>query len=596
MKGLQFAGICQTMRVLAYAVAGVLPLSLVAQATPDNTLPQELRNILPQSPTPAVTDASAKSDLAPEKQPAKNPLITEQLEGILLLSNDEQVTYDGIDALPENNRLDTSALTLPPSAESLAERLQPFLHKRVDMKVVSKIRREIILFYREAGRPVVHVRLPEQAVRNGILQLVVVESRLGSLQMEGANYFSEATILRPVSLQPGDPIDTNLLHDDIAWINRNPFRRVEPIYATGDLPGTTDVIVRVEDRYPLRVFGGYNDTGNKLTEYDRYYLGFNWGDAFGLDHQLNYQLTLSSVSRYLTAHSLSYVIPLPESRDTLTLIASYADTGADVTPTVSVSGISWSLSARYALSLPKLKENNQGLTFGFDFKRSDTTLLLGGNPLVANTPDIFQGLIAYTYSMPDFYEGFTSLGSTLFFSPGGITSENDDRDFAPGDSRYVYARLNASHIRPIFEKFTLNLAAEAQLASTDLYASEQMGAGGAFSVRGYDNREASGDTGLRFSAELRSPPKSLATYAKTDLIQDDSLQWLLFFDYAQVSRRNDRDPHSTLMSIGPGLRYQVAEWLTGRFDYGFQLHDSGIAAANRDTSNRRGHISLEVSF
>ena len=54
---------------------------------------------------------------------------------------------------------------------------------------------------------------------------------------------------------------------------------------------TTDLMLRTQDRFPLRVYAGYEDSGNQFTGDDRIITGFNYGDLFHLGQQLSYQFT-----------------------------------------------------------------------------------------------------------------------------------------------------------------------------------------------------------------------------------------------------------------------------------------------------------------
>ena len=59
---------------------------------------------------------------------------------------------------------------------------------------------------------------------------------------------------------------------------------------------------------------------------------------------------------------------------------------------------------------------------------------------------------------------------------------------------------------------------------------------------------------------------------------------------------NTLDPHTTLMSVGPGFRYNVGDHLNMKFDYGIQLKDSGQVLLTRRGYNHRGHFGVGLSF
>ena len=81
------------------------------------------------------------------------------------------------------------------------------------------------------------------------------------------------------------------LTSDLNWINRNPFLQSNILMAPGGAPGTTDLMLRTQDRFPLRVYAGFENSGNQFTGDERILTGFNYGNLFGLGQQLSYQFT-----------------------------------------------------------------------------------------------------------------------------------------------------------------------------------------------------------------------------------------------------------------------------------------------------------------
>jgi hypothetical protein len=87
--------------------------------------------------------------------------------------------------------------------------------------------------------------------------------------------------------------------------------------------------------------------------------------------------------------------------------------------------------------------------------------------------------------------------------PGGITGRNDDAAFrvaVPLDSAgYVYDRIELTRITSLAARFSWVARIVGQIANGNLQYSEQLGAGGPTSVRGYSG-----------SSKLRRAPKTVA--------------------------------------------------------------------------------------
>lgn len=475
--------------------------------------------------------------------------------------------------------------------------MKAYIGKPVSMVSLDMMTREIVLYYRKQGVPVVDVILPEQDITNAVIQVVVLEGKLGKVSVSGNKHFKASRIANQIRLQPGDRIEASPLLADIDWINENPFLNVSPIFSPGKEPYTTDLILKAEDTVPWRAYLGYEDSGNDLTGEDRYLLGLNWGNAFNVGHQLNYQLTMAGNYQQLNAHSLSYIIPL-EWRHKLSFSMNYTDTSVKTGP-FTIDGESAEIGMRYNVPLEGSDRLTHSLYTGIDWKKSKNALEFGLVPASGATTEVGQFVIGYKREYRDDH-GYTGLDASLVYSPGGIFSGSNDTDYnssrAGAESSYKYFKLRANRINKLPMGMSLDSELTFQWSGDRLLSSEQLSAGGYASVRGYDEREFNfTDSGFISRNELRFP--SFSTGISKEL--KDEWQFLIFSDFAwvrshqgQVLRANGTSADNGYMwSVGPGLRLKVGEHFTMRADYGIQLKDAGSSS-----SNGRFHIGGVLTF
>jgi hemolysin activation/secretion protein len=381
-----------------------------------------------------------------------------------------------------------------------------------------------------------------------------------------------------------------------------------------------DVTLRIEDRFPLRVSAGYEDTGNQFVGDHRWVAGASWGNAWGLDHQINYQYYTDVDFDHYEAHVVSYLAPLPW-RHSLTLFGTYSEVEADLGsfPGFTQDGNNYQGSLRYTVPLPAYQRYNHEITAGFDFKRTENNIEFGAVP-VFNTPtEVAQFVLSYRGLLPDRY-GSTGFGLLGYYSPGGLTDRNDDLSFAltrPGaESEYAYGRLAAERVTklpltPWFgpgwdsrarapeQTFSWHVRASCQFASSNLLPSEQLGLGGYATVRGYAERLVNGDEGVVINNELRSP-----VFRIGNLLNrrggGDTIQFLVFVDYGSTSLKDPgpgEDSHHDLASVGGGLRYQMSDNVSLRFDYGYQLKEKNLESQTGfKPEDGRAHIAFYASF
>lgn len=478
--------------------------------------------------------------------------------------------------------------------------LDIYLGKPITDSSIGHLQRDIVRFYRDRGRPLVDVVVPEQeSVGKGVLQVFVLEAVLGKLEVEGNKWSKYGLFSTNVRLRAGEPIDTGRLIEDVDWLNQNPGRHVEAAFKPGEKVGQSDVVLRVDERRPVRVYVGYEDNGPQFTGEDRVFAGFNWFNAFGLDHRFSYQYTTDVEFDFIHAHTASYEIPLPW-RHTITVYGGHIDSEADFpTAAFSQEGTSYQVSVRYQVPLPRCRKVNHGFSAGLDFKSFDNNLEFGGVPVFGTAVDIAQLALAYNAAMPDKF-GATALRLETFISPGDLTGNNEDADFATqrrfSSASYAYARLNIQRETRLPQDFLWVVRGLGQLADGNLQGSEQLGLGGGTTVRGYDEREANGDRGWLISTELLTPPLPLLRNFDKDL--PEGLRLLAFWDHGEAHRIDTipgEDPHLVLSSVGVGLRYNFNRNASVRFDYGWQIKDTGPANPH-DPQNSRGHLAVQLSF
>jgi len=575
------AGLCGAVLSALTAAAAAQDFERIAPKEPPANPPA---GALPVPPVPAPT-------------PGGSAVLVPELKGLLFLAKDDQLRRQGVAA----TGVDSGRVDVLDDPEFRA-RIAPFLGKPVTFDLLNDITRVTVVYFREKDHPLVDVVIPEQDISNGTVQILALEFLAGSVRAEGNQWFSDDVLLSQVRTRPGDRIRASTMLDDVNWLNLNPFRRIDLVYERSQEPGRSNIALRTIDRLPLRVFGGYENTGTASTERGRVFAGFNWGNVLGLDHQLSYQHTTSpSVwddrlrgggGRARSAsHSGSYFVPLPW-RHKLTMFGSYSENLPAVETGFDQVGRSSQASVRYGVPLPKLWSVEQEVQAGFDWKRSNSDLGFGGTSVSSTSTDVAQWMVGYVAARADEW-GATAFNASLFLSPGGFNNRNTAASFqtqrAGAEADYRYARLGAERVTTLPGAMAWTVRVQGQLADGALLASEQLGFGGVTSVRGYEEREANGDQGIIVSNEVSSPAYSPLTWL-AGRAMDDQLKLLAFWDYGIANNRqsgNGVPKTAHLSGVGVGLRYALAPYVSARFDYGWALTGA---------KGSRPHVGITIAF
>lgn len=469
---------------------------------------------------------------------------------------------------------------------------------------LNALARAAVEAHRAAGQPLVDVAIPEQDITAGTVTFVVRPFRTGAVVVEGNRFFPTERLRGFIRLQPGDPIDQGRLIEDLNWIASNPFRRVDLVYRRGDAPLTTDVVVRVTDRRPLRLYAGFENNGAVPTGRDRLFAGINWGNAFGADGQLAYHYTTSTdlldnragAPPQFQAHSFTWLQPLA-GRQSLVLFGTYQRAVPDLGPDIGVRGTSWQMSPRLIVPVHARGLERVQLSFGYDFKQTDNNLLFGGTTISTQVTEIHQFLVDATVSRR-WQGGLTSIENRLTFAPGGIGSRNTDEAFQPAPGRegtpfaraqYLYWRGVLTHTLPLGDDGAESVSRlTAQVSTANLLPSEQFSVAGPGFVRAYDPNAVLGTNGVMFNQEIWGPyfpgiaPKS-------------ALRAGAFLD-AGMAGNPDRLPGEPTSlrtaSLGMMARWQIGRWIDLRADLGAQLRTQ----PGRTQRGSLGFVTLLVGY
>lgn len=468
---------------------------------------------------------------------------------------------------------------------------EKYLGGHVSSRRLNELIREIIMLYRDDDQPVVDVRVPQQEISDGVVQLVVTEAVVGDVRVEGPCYFDPCVLARQVCISPGDTIYESVLMEDLRWLYRNPYRRVELEMLPGERRGETDIVFNVFDEKPVRVYAGYEDTGNPASGLERTFYGINWYNALNRDDQTGYQYTAASDFDSLGAHSAYYSTALC-NRDILTLYGSYAEFNSRIAPPGNDNtGQTWQLLARWYRELCPWGCYEHGVTAGFDYKNTNTDIDFGGIQVFDSDADICQFMIGYVGHAED-YLGSWSIGADAYLSPGHLSGKNNNQRFNQirqgATANYAYTRAFAERRFWLPQCFEFVARVTGQLSEGNLLPTEQLGFGGYNSVRGYDLYSIVGDSGYFFNLEIQTPVYHLSKCCC------DELRFHVFYDQGDAYNHTllvGEDPSVDLKGTGLGFRYRMEPNLEVRFDYGWQLADLGLPIFG----DERVHLGVVLS-
>jgi hemolysin activation/secretion protein len=532
-------------------------------------------------------------------QNTASPQAEPPIKGIVLLPRAEDLVAAGVPA--PANQVDASRVPTLAAPEAQAA-IRRYLGLPLRQVLLDSLRSAISQYYGSINRPFVSVAIPKQDVTDGVIQVVVIEGHLGKLGVEGNRWFDAAQYRDAVGLKPGDPIDNAELQAGIDEINRNQYRHATVAASAGAQPGATDLTIQAQDRFPVGVSAGIDNTGNTSAGLYRAWTALDWGNAFWRGDDFNYRFTVNPEDpRLLKQHSLAYTTTLPW-HDTLNLTGSIVDSNTQSATLFTTAGHNDYASLRYQRGLPVYQipgfgPLTQTITVGYDFKSTNNNILFGGLSVFPSTTEIDQFLGIYGATLPDAL-GSTNLTGTLVVSPGGLTALNNTAIFqtqqAGARADYVYGNIALERLTNLALGVNWDAKAIYQRSNGILLSSEQLAFGGPYANRGFVTTGATRDEGFQMLHELRAPafqPNVPALFGMRGW--QDQFVPFVFFDYGigwnHPAPGTSNDSWLSEMSIGPGFTYQLDRYLAMRFTYGVPIQRVGFTG---DTLRSQFSVTL----
>ena len=431
------------------------------------------------------------------------------------------------------------------------------------------------------------VTLPPQVLDNGVVTLEIRNLVIGSVTASGNKHFSDQNLRRSLpQLVEGETPNTRSLSRALAVANFNTAKRTRLTFGRGSESDTLDARIEVRDRNPQQLYTWLNNTGNTQTSRSRIGLGYQHRNLFDRDHNLTATYTTSpekpdQVSQY----GINYEIPIYPATGTLSLY--YVDSDIDsgrVAEFFDVSGGGEVTGIRYSQVLNKINNFRQRAYADVTHKLFDNDIDFIGSEIgvdVASRPLTITWQIEWDELSSN---GRFNIAYAVNLDGGSFNTEEAYTASRVGAQQDWNAfRASYSHDFNLPRQWRIGLGANIQYADEPMISGEQLGLGGAYGPRGFEEREAGVDRGANLKLELWAPP----------LRSDFQLGG--FIDYGFGDRLNPQEGEQadrTLTSAGLSAKWQWSNRLVTRFDFGHVLEGFDQEPTLTQDGDSRFHVSI----
>lgn len=459
--------------------------------------------------------------------------------------------------------------------------------------------------YRRAGYGGVVAFLPEQTAGGGVVRIRVVEGRLKRITVSGQQHYTEANIRGSLpALQLGRTPEVRRIDAQIQMANENPAKTVQVLLQPGDDPGSIAAQVTVAEQPVQRFTLRTDNTGSDRTGRWRAALGWQHADAWGLDHVVSAELqTAPQKPSTVAVFSGAYRAPLYERALALDAYGAWSDVDGGKTNVAAgdlqFNGRGFVLGGRVSAYLPRLGNIDQRASVGLELRDYRNSCTIDGLPQDAcgsagASVSLHPLSVGYTAQASGELAWGVSLNLTTNLALGGNSSSVAAFEAARAGSspRYLVMRASGNLSTALAGIASLQMRASGQYSGKPLVPGELFGIGGAQTVRGYEERELSGDWGAQATLEVGSTNVAEAWFKWSQA----DLRAIAFVDAGWAGNRHG-DPCQTgrsscrIGAVGLGARVNWRD-VQLRMDLGHALAEG----TRTHRGDNRLHAALNFSF
>lgn len=430
-----------------------------------------------------------------------------------------------------------------------------------------RVAKKITKYYQAKGFLTSYAFIPSQNIKNGVVTICIVESKVDSIDIEGnrwaRSWYLKNIIMGKNGLREGDVFNAGALQGALREINQEDYIEAQSVVSKND--DKTQLKLDVKDRFPLKFDFAWDDYGRSYTGVQRASFLLGLDNVTGMGDKIYGGTILSSGATGVLA---GYSVPISPYGTRLSFDFSNSNINlGGPYKFLNVKGKAQSYALRITHPLIENAKTSVVAYTGIDFVNASTE-----SKLLNSTLSDYN-----LYVLRSGFHGMTDdkngrwIG-TLGFDVGLPGATKGEIRGPQG----VFFKLvaGATRVQRLFGRTIGILRVNGQYSPNRLYTAEQMQIGGPYTLRGYQPAELIGDYGVTGTAEIRTPIPGLRKILPNKLkFIDDKVRLAVFYDFGWVQEHSHLYdyPQNFLHSVGFGSYISLTDWISLQFGVGIPL-------------------------
>lgn len=426
--------------------------------------------------------------------------------------------------------------------------LAGYINQRCDLNKLRQAADKVTEAYRQQGNNLAKAYILPQNIVDGMVNITVVEGRIGNILIEGnRNYSSQFIRNYLTSGAEAGALTIDRLERGMLVLNsRFTDLKVTANFAPGVAPGTTDIHVKAVDSSPIHATLTTNNLGSNYVSRYRFGGQLEWTNAIIPGSALTVGGFVGDKLSRMHVVNGGYIFPVNSvgTQIGITVLDGNFEVGKDF----AVLGIhNDEISSDVFISHPFTVNRKSTFSGKAGFKASNARFYLYDQLSDHDKGRSLYAQLQYdTFSLGGRSIADLTLSQGLGSLWGGTGSNDPLASRKNASNTFTRLNLNMARLQPLSDQFSTLLRLSGQWSNKSLLAGEEWLVGGEDSVHGYGAGEQSGDEGYLASFALRLSP----------LQNKESLRLSAFFDYGCAFKKSPQAgsyAKNELIGVGLGI-------------------------------------------
>ncbi len=558
-------------------IAKIITLSLVASSTLLAVTPPSTGDILRQTEKPKI-----------EETQKTLPSLAKEYKAPLSVKDDfttevKEFTFSGNSIY---------------SSEELNQLITSNTNTQMGINKLKELASIITKHYRDTGYFVARAYLPEQKLKDGVVEIAIIEGTYGGFEVKNSSLVKDDEIQGFMDyLKNGQIVSTESLERQMLLINDLSGVIVSNAEVfPGSEVGTSNFTITTS---PMKKYTGYgivDNYGSRYTGEYRLSAGANINSVSGIGDTLGFSGMISNTTD-LKNIGMSYDRPLGYSGLKGGLGASVTKYELDEIPNYEGFGTTNAINANISYPILKTRSHTQTIALALAMKDMEDSSGTIGSVTEAQK-SVNSATLTYSEKKNTNIANHPGkLYASVSVTAGDVSMDNSvakTNDAAiKTEGSYSKANVNLTHTQQFSPILALQTNFRGQKSfGKNLDSSEDISVAGSNGVRAYEDSELSGDEGMSLSLDLiYSLPQHNQVAHNTSLFVDSARVW------KNTDRFNTEDNIRNLHAIGVGysLNYKNFD-LKATLAHGFGEDRKPTSEAEFSTNTNKLLVQVMMRF